>query len=492
MIRRVRRKAIKIPVKPTVTKRALDRVPEFAFEAIQEEEDIICVGGDYDADWTSLPDDTLIQLFSLLNYRDRASLASVCRAWRRLAASPILWTALDLRAHSLDIDMASALSGRCSKLERLRFRGAAATGVIVSLQAKGLRDLCGDACRDLSDASMSVLAAKHDSLESLQLGPDCERITSEAIKVVALCCPKLKRLRLSGVREVDGEAISALVKGCPDLTELGLLDCSSIHEGALGTATGLRLLSVAGSRSISWGSAGQLWAKQLQNLVALDASRTDIAPSAASCLLAAPQLRVLCALNCPLLEEGSDNVVYSSKSKILLARFTDLVKGLSSLSLESLSTTSARTVCGVKRRDPFLDWRSVKIISQCDKRNLELAEWTEWVLSHALLRIAESNLPGLDSFWLKQGTAVMLSLVKSFQEEVQERGATALATFVVIDDENATVDPARAEAVMNGGGIAYLLNLAKSSREGVQSEAAKVRYVSAEWVQTSSIDGFEK
>jgi len=64
-----------------------------------------------------------------------------------------------------------------------------------------------DGCRDLTDASLSMLAARHQRLESLQLGPDfCEKITSDAIRVVALCCPKLKRLRLSGLRDVDGVA----------------------------------------------------------------------------------------------------------------------------------------------------------------------------------------------------------------------------------------------------------------------------------------------
>lgn len=76
-------------------------------------------------------------------------------------------------------------------------------------------------------------------------------------------------------------------------------------------------------------------------------------------------------------------------------------------------------------------------------------------------------------FWLKQGTEVMLRLLRSKQEDVQEKGATALAPSVVIDDENATVDKARAKAVMKGGGIASLLDLAKSCREGVQAEAAK-------------------
>jgi hypothetical protein len=82
----------------------------------------------------------------------------------------------------------------------------------------------------------------------------------------------------------------------------------------------------------------------------------------------------------------------------------------------------------------------------------------------------------LDAFWLKQGATILLSLMQSSQEEVQERAATGLATFVVIDDENASIDCGRAEAVMRDGGIRLLLNLAKSWREGLQSEAAKVNF----------------
>ncbi|MBA0582433.1 hypothetical protein Gorai_024580, partial [Gossypium raimondii] len=33
-------------------------------------------------DWTTLPDDSVIQLLSYLNYRDRASLASACLTFR--------------------------------------------------------------------------------------------------------------------------------------------------------------------------------------------------------------------------------------------------------------------------------------------------------------------------------------------------------------------------------------------------------------------------
>jgi hypothetical protein len=81
----------------------------------------------------------------------------------------------------------------------------------------------------------------------------------------------------------------------------------------------------------------------------------------------------------------------------------------------------------------------------------------------------------MDEFWLQQGTALLLRLLKSSQEDVQERAATALATFVVMDDESANVDPARSEAVMQNGGIRMLLDLARCSRESAQSEAAKVK-----------------
>ncbi|EFJ24586.1 hypothetical protein SELMODRAFT_101488 [Selaginella moellendorffii] len=394
-------------------------------------------------DWTRLADDTLLGLFSLLNYRDRASVGSVCRAWHALSSSPSLWTSLDLRAHTLDSNMASSLASRCAKLSKLKFRGASGASLIIDLQARQLKGLIGDGCKDLTDATLSMLVARHENLESLQLGPELEKITNEAIKVVAVCCRRLKCLRLAGIRDVDSEAIGDLVKHCPSLTELALLDCAVVDEAALGEAKSLRYLSVAGSRNIMWTQAMQAWSK-LENLVALDVSRTEVTPAAVMSFLSAPRLRVLCALSCSALEDGSNSVSYVSKDRVLLARFTELMNGLACISSLEQQDESRVLVC-----------------------------WTEWVLSHALLRIAENNTQGLDAFWLKQGTSVMLRLIKSMQEDVQERAATALATFVVVDDENATVDSSRAEAVMHGGGIRSLLDLARSSREGVQSEAAK-------------------
>ncbi|KAL0285376.1 UNVERIFIED_CONTAM: protein ARABIDILLO 1 [Sesamum angustifolium] len=146
-------------------------------------------------DWTMLPDDTVIQLFSCLNYRDRASLSSTCRAWRTLGKSPCLWQMLDLRPHKIDAAAASSLASRCENLQKLRFRGPESADAIIKLRAQNLREISADGCRKMTDATLSVLAARHEALECLQIGPDfCERISSDAIKAIAICVHDYRNL----------------------------------------------------------------------------------------------------------------------------------------------------------------------------------------------------------------------------------------------------------------------------------------------------------
>ncbi|KAL5795001.1 hypothetical protein ACOSP7_003595 [Xanthoceras sorbifolium] len=450
MSRRVRRKVAKKGKEKVV----LPCYPEVEDEVLESERN-------GDVDWTSLPDDTVIQLFSCLNYRDRASLSSTCSTWRALSSSPCLWSSLDLRAHKCDAAMAASLTSRCVNLHKLRFRGADSADAIIHVQARKLREISGDYCRKITDASLSVIVARHEELESLQLGPDfCERITSDAIKAIAHCCPKLRKLRLSGIREISGDAINALAKHCPNLTDIGFLDCLNVDETALGNVVSVRMLSVAGTSNLKWGVISQVWHK-LPKLVGLDVSRTDVGPITISRLLSSSKsLKVLCALNCPVLEQNTSSSMGNNKGKLVIALCTDIFKGLASLFVDTPK----------KEKDVFIDWRNSK---NKDKNLDEIMTWLEWILSHTLLRIAENNPQGLDDFWLKQGAPLLLSLMQSSQEDVQERASTGLATFVVINDENASIDGGRAEAVMRDGGIRLLLDLAKSWREGLQSEAAK-------------------
>ncbi|XVF11282.1 hypothetical protein REPUB_Repub08aG0013500 [Reevesia pubescens] len=413
-------------------------------------------------DWTNLPDDTVIQLFSYLNYRDRASLASTCRTFRVLGSSPCLWGSLDLRCHKFDIAAAISLSSRCKNLQRLKFHAAGSADAIVSLQARALQEISGDFCADITDAALSVIAARHEMLESVHLGPDaCERISSDAIKALAYCCPRLRRLWLSGVREVNGDAINALATHCRLLKDVGFVESDNIDEVALGNLSAVKFLSVAGTRNLKWESAAQVWSR-LPHLVGLDVSRTDVNLSAVTRFLSSSEnLKVLSALNCPVFEdEVNSNSIHNKKGGILLSFLSDMFKGVASLFSDNSENVS----------DVFQCWRR---LNNRDKNLVEMVVWIEWVFSHSLLRIAENNLKEFDDFWLTQGAAVLLSLLQSSQEEVQERAATAVATFVVIDDENATVDYQRAEAILRGDGIRLLLNLARSCQEGLQSEAAK-------------------
>ncbi|KAK4755637.1 hypothetical protein SAY87_009394 [Trapa incisa] len=432
--------------------------PEFKDEASTSEADTIAT---CDVDWTLLPDDTVIQLFSSLNYRDRASLSSTCRAWRALSTSPCLWEFLDLRAHKCDAALAVSLTSRCVNLQRLWFRGVDTADAIIHIKAHNLREISGDYCRKVSDATLSVIAARHGLLECLQLGPDfCERITSDSIKATAICCNKLKKLRLSGIRDVQCDAIEALAKYCPNLTDVGFLDCLKVDETALSKMLSLKFLSVAGTSNLKWGLVSHLWHK-LPNLIALDVSRTDIGPAAVSRLLISSQnLKVLCALNCAILEKEVNFSAPKIMGKSLIATFIDVFEEISLL----FSDTT------IRGNNVFLEWRNSKKNS---KSIDEVMTWLEWILSHTLLRVAESNTQGLDEFWLKQGVMLLLNLIQSSQEDVKERAVTGIATFVVKDDENASIDHQMAEAVMHDGGIGLLLDLAKSWRETLQSEAAK-------------------
>ncbi|OEL22509.1 Protein ARABIDILLO 1 [Dichanthelium oligosanthes] len=451
MTRRVRRR--------TCRERVVRGSSRVGSAGVEDAEDAPAV----ELDWKALPDDTMLQLFQRLNYRDRASMAAACRAWRALGSSPCLWSELDLRAHRCDREVASLLAARCGSLHRLRLRGHEALEAVPGLRARGLREVVADGCRGLSDATLAVLAARHEDLERLQIGPDpLERISSDALRQVALCCSQLRRLRLSGLREADAGAVGALARYCPLLEDVAFLDCGSVDETALAGIHSLRFLSVAGCRSLKWATASTSWT-QLPSLIAIDVSRTDVSPNAISRLISnAKTLKLICTLNCISVEQEllQDPSVFSnSKGKLVLTVKSPIFKSIATMF-------------------PGVDVKEHEVFNHCNWRHKDkiagdTMTWLEWILSQSLLRIAESNPTGMDEFWLQQGTALLLRLLKSSQEDVQERAATALATFVVMDDESANVDPARSMAVMQNGGIRMLLDLARCSRESAQSEAAK-------------------
>ncbi|KAG2258605.1 hypothetical protein Bca52824_077899 [Brassica carinata] len=390
-------------------------------------------------DWTSMTYDPMLHIFTLLVSRDRASLASTCKPWRSLGASPYLWSSLDLRAYKFDLPVAASLENRCADLQKVRFNGLDSAAALVSLKAKNLREISVERCENVTDATLSMIVARHEALESLQLGPGFGgRITSEAVKIIAICCTKLKTLRLSGMRDVSSKAITSLAEHCPQLSDVGFLDFLNINEEALGRVVSLRYLTVTGTSNINWRVAAESWEK-LPNLTGLDVSRTSVDHVAVSRLLKSSQsLKVVCALNCLMLEHGdADFDPGRFEGKLLIAKFNNTLNGM------------------------------VSLFEDNSKMPKDTMRWLEWNLSRTLLHLAENNLIGLKTFWHKHGPKLFLRLMQSTQEDVQERAATGLAAFIHLGDDNASM------SVMRDGCIPSLLNLAESWKESFQSEAAR-------------------
>ncbi|KAL8119314.1 hypothetical protein AgCh_016726 [Apium graveolens] len=408
-----------------------------------------------------LPDDVVIGFFSRLNYQDRANFSETCSSWRLLGRSQNLWHSLDLRMHKFNMNAANRLASRCTGLRKVQFCGIESANALLYLRARDLKEINGEYCSDMSDDTLILIASNHKALEILQLGPDTfERITSDAIKEVAACCSKLKILRLSGIRNVNGVAIEALARNCPKLTEISFVDCLNIDMKTLGDVLSLQFLSVAGSLNINWLLASE-YLNTLPHLKCLDVSRTDIAPDALTrFLLTSKNLLILCALNCPAIDNNPSLVNHKNiKGGLLITLSTNIFRGVCSLFAETK----------IEERNVFSSWRNLKIKEQGLN---EIIIWLEWVLSYSLFRFAVRHQTGLNSFWLSQGVALLLSFAQSSQEEVQERAVDALATFAVVNNETASIDSALAKVVSQKGGIVLLLNLTKSWREGLQCKAA--------------------
>ncbi|KAM0014563.1 putative protein ARABIDILLO [Helianthus debilis subsp. tardiflorus] len=165
----------------------------------------------------------------------------------------------------------------------------------------------------------------------------------------------------------------------------------------------LRFLSVAGATDMDCDSAGENLTG-LPYLEGLDVSRTDVDPENFTRLVVSiGSLIVVCAFNCPVLEE--DPAVCNSHGKMTLGFYNDTFKVLSSMFTDTKNEQAF-----------FSDWRNG---SNKNEANLDnLMSWVEWILSHALLRIAECNLTGLDQFWLDQGVGLLLTLLQSSQDDV--------------------------------------------------------------------------
>ncbi|XP_047326292.1 protein ARABIDILLO 2-like [Impatiens glandulifera] len=416
-------------------------------------------------DWSELPYNTIINLFSMLTYRDRASLSSVCRRWRSLGASPCLWQSLDLRSHKLDISTANSLSNRCGSLQKLWFEGIESEEVIISLKANNLVELNTN-FSDYNyafnvDVTLSIIVARHEMLETIQLGPQWGRhINCDGIKAIGLCCPNLKKLWLYSVNYIRSEAIHTLASNCQRLINVAFMDCSGLDFEALTNIVSVRFLSLAGSDKLESDEVIEQLIK-FPNLIALDVSRTKINSRGISKLLSCSlTLKVLCAIKCQALENDTN---FNPNNVMGIELITMLTRVPVPMSLS-----------------PALNHED------------NVMAWIEQVLSHSIIQIIESTLSQVGFFWDNQGAHLVTYLLKSSQEDVQERAIRVLAKFLIIDEEEKSLYIGRSNAIVDGGGIKFLLNLGKSSNENVQIDVAKVIFILGWDYTISSVIGKER
>ncbi|XP_047312638.1 protein ARABIDILLO 1-like [Impatiens glandulifera] len=389
-------------------------------------------------DWTQLPGDIIIHLFSLLNYRDRANLSSVCQNWWSLGASPCLWLSLDLQAHKFDISTAPSLAFRCSSLQKLCFDGEESAEAIISLKVRTLIEIRGNFYGRVNDVTLSIIVDMNKLLEVIEFNSGYYNgISSEGIKSIAMCCLNLKKLWLSDVKDVNSIAINALSNNCRNLVDIAFTDCGRVDEIALTKLLSVKFLSIAGTKKLDSNLVIEHWIK-FAKLLALDISRTPISANAIDRLLSySPTLKVLCALYCPKLEV---DVNFSPRNEM-------------GIKLISMLTCIPKLL---------------------DSQDILIMPWIEQVLSRSLLHLAAMNYLSMNYFWIKEGLTLMTNFLKSSEEDVQKRAIRGIALYVTTpfdgEVDYATHDQ-RIEAILDG--MASILNLVKSSSEGVQLEVMK-------------------
>uniref|UniRef100_A0A804PT00 F-box domain-containing protein n=1 Tax=Zea mays TaxID=4577 RepID=A0A804PT00_MAIZE len=137
-------------------------------------------------------------------------MASVCRAWRPLSSSSCLWSTLDLRAHRYDWEVASGVV-TCLPV----WEPASATHA----RSRGSK----------SHATLAIIAARREDLQSFQIESDpLERISSNALHLVAHCCSQLCHLHRS-----DHHVLKVVA----------LLDCGTVDDAAFAGFQTRRFLS---------------------------------------------------------------------------------------------------------------------------------------------------------------------------------------------------------------------------------------------------------
>ncbi|KAL6637244.1 hypothetical protein ACP70R_024816 [Stipagrostis hirtigluma subsp. patula] len=201
------------------------------------------------APWADMPTDCLVHVFRRLDLEDLAAAAPlVCRGWRRAAADPSLWRALDLRrdhvARFMPWGALAAAFARRYGVARFTFagflrlcvaraRGSAADLALppllvspaadldhISLQCPRLRRLALPQLPAGDEARLPELIPRWPLLEHLEIEAKPSSCFPALAAQLALHCPSFTSLKTSGA--VKPEDAAAMARSLPGLRSLCL------------------------------------------------------------------------------------------------------------------------------------------------------------------------------------------------------------------------------------------------------------------------------
>ncbi|KAK3247713.1 hypothetical protein CYMTET_42798 [Cymbomonas tetramitiformis] len=169
----------------------------------------------------------LLLVFALLDKRsDLVNCALVCREWYRLTWHHGLWQSLSLQGATEANKRIHLLSAqpRFQSVQsiNLEFAQDVSNDTVIKLASLlKLRNVNLNACQQVGDASVTVLAEKSPNLDTLSLYWNL-KVTDATLAALRDHCPLLTDLNLSGCKAMTTDGIKALVMGVRNLVHLNL------------------------------------------------------------------------------------------------------------------------------------------------------------------------------------------------------------------------------------------------------------------------------
>ncbi|KAI8150143.1 hypothetical protein BJV82DRAFT_586010 [Fennellomyces sp. T-0311] len=182
-----------------------------------------------------LPDELQIRILSHLPSQELLKATAVCQKWKRLALDGTLWTKIDVTPFysAIPSEQLLRLGVAAGKFLRVaNFRGC------VQLTGHGLRTLAGHCpnvqelhlkdCRGLSTHSIACFLQSAKQLRVLDLS-GLDTVKDSTLMVVGRLS-HLEKLNIGWCRNLTGQGVQAIARGCPELTCLKLNGCPQLND----------------------------------------------------------------------------------------------------------------------------------------------------------------------------------------------------------------------------------------------------------------------